>query len=102
MLAENKWYLNYSEDEITAFQLYESKLCMPFDIFHKAIEKSLMRSVWTHEFADVNRLQQEFEFLNSSASELKEKMNVAIADLLDNISNMHLEKEICENTLELQ
>jgi hypothetical protein len=33
------------------FQLYEELLCMPFDVFHEAIEKALGRPVFTHEFA---------------------------------------------------
>lgn len=32
------------------FQLFEPLLCMPFDIFHEAVEKTLNRSVFTHEF----------------------------------------------------
>ena len=42
------------------FQLFENRLCMPFDVFHEAVEKALGRSVWTHEFG-LNRdgLQRE-------------------------------------------
>jgi hypothetical protein len=36
--------------ELTPRQIAEL-LCMPFDVFHEAIEKALGRSVWTHEFA---------------------------------------------------
>ena len=31
--------------------MFESKLCMPFSIFQEAVEKTLGRPVWTHEFA---------------------------------------------------
>jgi len=41
------------------FQLYEDKLCMPFDVFHEAVEKALGRSVWTHEFATSDALRAE-------------------------------------------
>ena len=34
------------------FQLQEARLCMPFDVFHAAVEKALGRPVWTHEFGD--------------------------------------------------
>ena len=32
------------------FQVLQDKLCMPFDIFHEAVEKTLGRPVYTHEF----------------------------------------------------
>jgi hypothetical protein len=30
--------------------MFEELLCMPFDVFHEAVEKTLGRPVWTHEF----------------------------------------------------
>jgi len=35
---------------LVGFQLFQDKLCIPFDIFHAAIERVLDRPVWTHEF----------------------------------------------------
>jgi hypothetical protein len=32
------------------FQMLQPLLCMPFTIFHEAMEKALGRPVWTHEF----------------------------------------------------
>jgi hypothetical protein len=32
------------------FQMLQPLLCMPFTVFHEAIEKTLGRPVWTHEF----------------------------------------------------
>ena len=32
------------------FQLTQDKLCMPFQVFHEAIEATLGRPVYTHEF----------------------------------------------------
>lgn len=43
------------------FQLYQAKLCMPFNKFHEGIEALLGREVWTHEFADQQRLIDEYE-----------------------------------------
>ena len=54
------WYKDKTANEITAFQLFEKRLCMPFDRFHAAVEEALGRPVWTHEFADPSRLQEEF------------------------------------------
>lgn len=62
-MAESKWYETQTAEEIVAFQLYEERLCMPFPLFHKAVEEALGRPVYTHEFAGVESLQQEFEAL---------------------------------------
>ena len=50
-LSESKWWEGLTAREICDFQLFQKRLCMPFDIFHKAMEEALDRSVWTHEFA---------------------------------------------------
>jgi len=49
-LAESGWWKEKSAREIAHFQLFMAELCMPFSEFHKAVEKSLGRSVLTHEF----------------------------------------------------
>lgn len=36
--------------EIAEFQINEERLCIPFSVFHEAIEKTLGRPVFTHEF----------------------------------------------------
>ena len=33
------------------FQIRQNRLCMPFDVFHEAVEKTLGRPVFSHEFA---------------------------------------------------
>ncbi|EYB69078.1 hypothetical protein DEIPH_ctg011orf0045 [Deinococcus phoenicis] len=35
--------------ERAEFQMTVKELSMPFDVFHEALEKTLGRSVWTHE-----------------------------------------------------
>ena len=47
--------------EIVEFQLYQELLCVPWNVFHKAIEEVLGRPVWTHEFARPDVLRAEFE-----------------------------------------
>jgi len=59
--AETKWWVEKTFKEIVDFQLYETRLCMPFDKFHEAVEKMLNRPVFTHEFADYKSLQEEYE-----------------------------------------
>jgi hypothetical protein len=43
------------------FQIHQDRLCMPFSVFHEAIEKTLKRPVFTHEFTSTNipRLKSE-------------------------------------------
>lgn len=50
LFGENKMYLKMTHEEIVRFQLFQKNLCMPFSVFHEAIEKVLDRPVYTHEF----------------------------------------------------
>ena len=58
-LAESKWWEHKTAQEIAGFQLVADKLCMPFNLFHKAVEEWLERTVWTHEFAYPHELLAE-------------------------------------------
>lgn len=49
-LGETKFWEKMTPREIATFQIYEDRLCMPVEVFHKAIEETLGRPVWTHEF----------------------------------------------------
>ena len=49
-LAESNFWEGMSHREIAEFQMMEEKLCMPFTVFHEAVEKTLGRPVFTHEF----------------------------------------------------
>jgi len=48
--AESKSYEGMSSKEIAEFQINQEKMCMPFEIFHEAVEKTIGRPVFTHEF----------------------------------------------------
>lgn len=50
-LAYSRWWEGKSPKEIARFQLFTDELCIPFSLFHEALEKSLGRPVWTHELA---------------------------------------------------
>lgn len=50
-LYDSRFWENMNLLERAKFQLWENRLCMPFDVFHDAVEKTLGRPVWTHEFA---------------------------------------------------
>ena len=61
-LAKTEFWKDLTPEAITTFQLIEeTKLCMPFRVFHEAIEKVLGRSVYTHEFMDRQKLIDEFK-----------------------------------------
>ena len=59
-LYDSDFWKDMSEKEIVAFQLFEDRLCMPFSVFHLAVEHCLARPVFTHEFANDERLKNEF------------------------------------------
>jgi hypothetical protein len=59
-LYESKFWETMTYEERAKFQMFEPLLCMPFNIFHEAIEKTLGRPVWTHEFGlNYDGLQKE-------------------------------------------
>lgn len=43
-------WVTMSLRERAEFQLRQDRLCMPFGVFHEAVEKTLGRPVFTHEF----------------------------------------------------
>ena len=47
---DTEWWKDKSYPQIAEFQLFTAELCCPFDVFHEAVEKSLNRPVFTHEF----------------------------------------------------
>lgn len=59
-LYDSKEWETWSMERRCAFQLWQDRLCMPFDKFHESVEKTLGRPVWTHEFANQKRLQDEY------------------------------------------
>lgn len=59
-LFESGEWKNWTSQQRAVFQIVQHKLCMPFGEFHKAVEQTLGRPVYTHEFG-LNReaLQRE-------------------------------------------
>lgn len=49
-LHESNFWEDMSHEEIAKFQMNEKLLCMPFSTFHEALEKTLGRPIFTHEF----------------------------------------------------
>lgn len=60
VLFSSNWWLDRSPREIAKFQLLTFELCLPFDLFQRAVEEALGRPVWRHEFGfNVDGLIQE-------------------------------------------
>ena len=49
-LLKTEFWKDMTAKEIALFQIFEDRLCMPFGVFHEAVEQALERPVWTHEF----------------------------------------------------
>lgn len=49
-LYESGFWETLSYRQRAEFQITTKLLCMPFSIFHEAVEKTLGRPVFTHEF----------------------------------------------------
>jgi len=60
--ADNEIWRGMSNGEIALFQIDQEFLCMPWQVFHKAVSKALDRPVFTHEFANADRLRAELHF----------------------------------------
>lgn len=74
-LFDSGVWKEWSHEQIVRFQLFQSKLCVPFHKFHEAIESVLGRPVYTHEFGNSDELKKEY-------------LGVKIAPTMDEIINM--------------
>lgn len=59
---ESRAWEGWTAEQKTGFQLFQNRLCMPFTVFHEAIEETLGRPVFTHEFG-LNKEGLENEYL---------------------------------------
>ena len=46
---------DWTHRQIAEFQMLQDKLCIPFGVFHEALEKAIGRPVWTHELGKAGR-----------------------------------------------
>lgn len=65
---DRREWKQWNDKQIVDLQLYQDRWCVPFDRFHAAVEAVLGRPVWTHEFANMKRLQEEYEGLRPTAT----------------------------------
>lgn len=60
-LFDSGWWKTKTARQIVGFQLFESRLCMPFGDFQMAVNEALGRPVFTHEFGmNYDGLKKEF------------------------------------------
>lgn len=57
--AATEWWKDKTHREIAEIQMSVSELVCPFSVFHEAVEKTLGRPVYTHEFAFFELLSAE-------------------------------------------
>ncbi|MCW5648374.1 MAG: hypothetical protein KIS62_01375 [Ramlibacter sp.] len=68
-LAESCAWEAWTCQQRAIFQIIQDRLCMPFEVFHEAVEKTLGRPVFTHEFGlSRERLTQELAGVNGAPS----------------------------------
>jgi hypothetical protein len=51
---------DWTHEQIVRLQMFQKCLCVDFSYFHECVEKVLGRPVFTHEFAYLDRLIQEY------------------------------------------
>lgn len=58
-LAKSDFWKEWNAQSIALFQLSTRRLCIPINVYQKALEEALERPVWTHELVDPGRLIDE-------------------------------------------
>ena len=76
---DSEVWKDWTSRQIAEFQMEQDKLCVPFGVFHKAIEETLGRPVWTHEFIFRDNLRKEL-YGEKSAPSLEEIINLIPAN----------------------
>ena len=71
-LSKSEFWLNLNNYPIALFQLSFDTLCMPWDVFHEAVELALDREVYSHEFQNLNDLRE--ELLGNKATPTQEEI----------------------------
>ncbi len=74
-LAKSEFWKTMTAKEIVMFHYNTSRVCMPFNVLHKAVEEALGRQVWSHEFGSKGELLKEL-MKEKPAPTLKEIINL--------------------------
>ncbi len=79
-LFESEFWKDMDFKQRAIFQINKERLCMPFDVFHEAVEKTLGRPVWTHEFGlNYDGIKAELNG-NGAAPTMEEIINIIPED----------------------
>lgn len=77
-LYDTEFWETWTHEEIAWFQSYNTRLCMPFGVFHTAVEKTLNRPVWTHEFTfrfGFDQIRKDINLIFNYVKNVEEKRN---------------------------
>lgn len=75
-MYDAKWHEGKTHREIAEHQMEVAELCVPFAIFHEAVEKTIGRPVFAHEFGLTPHLLWNEIFHASTGLTLTESMNL--------------------------
>lgn len=64
--AATEWYKGKSAKEILDFQLFEDRLCMPLDLFQKALEEVLGHPVQTIDLCTKGWACLQYEYITQN------------------------------------
>ena len=78
-MYHSKVWLDWDAEHIVRFQLFQKKLCMPLNVFYKAITEVLGRPIYSHEFAFRDAIVEEYLGVRLMPS-LQEVMDLVPAD----------------------
>lgn len=59
-LFATKFWEKLTDEQLVRFQLFQKRLCMPFEVFHHALSVVFDRPVYIDEFAYPNKLRNEY------------------------------------------
>lgn len=62
-IAESGEWKDWTDEEIVRLQLFQDRLCVPFQIYHAALGKVFDRPVYTHELTSSNHQNLVDEYL---------------------------------------
>lgn len=58
-LYNSGWWKQITMQRAAFLQLHQEKICMPWEVFHDYLEILLERPIFTHKFADFDKLKKE-------------------------------------------
>lgn len=92
-LSESGFWEHLTPRQVAEFQMSEKLICMPFSVFHEALEESLGRPVFTHELGmNIDGIKAEL-FGGKPAPSLREIIDLIPREKLALVSIRYAEGE---------